>query len=294
MNSPLMRWLLDLETIPRDAETVRLTWGAPIPEWVWVLIVAAAALVAMASYRRLVGARKGRIALAVIRCSVLLLAAVLLARPMIEMPREEIEPDSVIMLVDRSASMTLEDVEDAALGGTDDRISRDEQLREALAANRAAFERIGEDRRTYWLGFHDGAFALDVGAAESSNVGDAEDAQDVAIAVPMELGEPTGRRTDLAAAIEQGLQRAAGRPITGVIVMSDGRTSAPVPRSLVRRLQAEGVELFAVPLGSSEPIGDLALRRVDAPRQAFIRDRVPVTVELDRFGSAVRDRKSVV
>ena len=33
-------------------------------------------------------------------------------------------------------------------------------------------------------------------------------------------------------------------------------------------------------------MGDLAIRRVDAPRRAFVRDKVPVVVEIDRLGDA--------
>ncbi len=45
--------------------------------------------------------------------------------------------------------------------------------------------------------------------------------------------------------------------------------------------------MFVVPLGSDEPLGDLAVKSIDSPRRAFVRDKVPVIVELDRFGEAV-------
>ena len=32
------------------------------------------------------------------------------------------------------------------------------------------------------------------------------------------------------------------------------------------------------------------MRRVDAPRRAFVRDKVPVVVEIDRFGSEMREQ----
>jgi uncharacterized membrane protein len=62
----------------------------------------------------------------------------------------------------------------------------------------------------------------------------------------------------------------------------------------VRRLQSDAVPVFAVALGSSDPIGDVAVRRVDAPRRAFVRDKVPVMVEIDRLGEAAAGRSVTV
>ena len=39
MNHPIVRWLLDLDTIPGDGEGLRLGWAHPLPAWVWELTV---------------------------------------------------------------------------------------------------------------------------------------------------------------------------------------------------------------------------------------------------------------
>ncbi len=39
MNDPLVRWLLDLQEIPPDAEGLRFGWDHPWPAWVWVALV---------------------------------------------------------------------------------------------------------------------------------------------------------------------------------------------------------------------------------------------------------------
>jgi uncharacterized membrane protein len=75
--------------------------------------------------------------------------------------------------------------------------------------------------------------------------------------------------------------------VSGVVVLSDGRTDDPPSRAVLRRLQADSIPVFAVPLGSPDPMGDLAINRVDAPRRAFVRDKVPVVVDIDSLGSAV-------
>ena len=39
MQSPFVRWLLDLDVIPAEAEGVRLVWEHPWPAWVWFLLL---------------------------------------------------------------------------------------------------------------------------------------------------------------------------------------------------------------------------------------------------------------
>lgn len=269
MNTPLLRWLLNVETIPADAENVRLAWENPWPAWAWALLIASAAVFAAWSYSRLVGKRAGRITLAGVRCAILLLVITVIAGPMLEMPRESVEQDWVLALVDRSASMQIPDGAPASQGL---RKTRDEQLRTIFDSHTPVLAELNEQRQLVWLGFHMGAFSLSAAEIET--------------AVIPEIGPADGPRTNLNTAIEQALQRAAGRPLSGVVVFSDGRTSDPPTRSLLRRLQADAVPVYVVPLGSSDPLSELAIRRVDAPRRAFVRDKVPVSVQLDALGEA--------
>jgi uncharacterized membrane protein len=275
VNTSAVRWLLDLETIPDDAERLRIAWEHPWPGWSWVLLVLGCAALALWSYRRLSGRRGARAALAAVRFGIVLLALILLSGPMLELPRETVEQDWVLILADRSASMTITDA-----GRGSRSLSRDEQLRRLIDDHAVTWGALAEQRQVRWLGFHAGVFDLARDDADPEAVFPAE---------AVELGEPGGDRTSLSAALDQALQRAAARPVSGVLILSDGRTTDPPNRSIMRRLQAEAIPVYTVGLGSPEPRGDLALRRVEAPRRAFIRDKVPVVVEIDRFGAAVRE-----
>lgn len=66
--------------------------------------------------------------------------------------------------------------------------------------------------------------------------------------------------------------------------MSDGRSADEPSRAVMRRLEQERVPVFAVPLGAAEPLADLAVREVDSPRLAFVRDAVPIQVDLEQIG----------
>jgi len=286
MNNAFVRWLLDLDRIPADAEAVRFAWERPFPGWVWLLVILGALLFAFWSYARIAGDRKGRGVLAVVRTLIILTLLVIISGPMLELPRTSVEEDWVLLLADRSQSMQIADAPKKVSDTFSARATRDEQLEETLAAARDTWNALDAERHLLWLGFHDGAFEL---------AGPGDDAQSAPPnETTIDLGDPSGRRTNLASAIEQALQKAAARPISGVVVFSDGRTIDPPSRSLIRRLQADQIAVFVVPLGSDEALGDLAVRRVDAPRRAFVRDKVPVVVELDRFGEAVRDMPAAV
>ena len=144
------------------------------------------------------------------------------------------------------------------------------------------WEQLAESRHVVWLGFHDGVFDL-VGADGNEPAG-----------LPVALDEADGTRTRLDAALQQALQRAAARAISGVVIFSDGRTIDPPTRASIRRLRSDKIGVFTIPLGSAQLLGDLAIRRVEAPRRAFVRDKVPVIVELDQLGTAAAGATATV
>lgn len=282
MNNELFRWLFNVQVIPEDAEFVRLIWERPLPPWLWALLLILAGVFAIWSYSQLSGNRFGRGTLAALRLVIILLALVLISGPMLEMPRETLERDWVIMLVDRSASMQIEDVEDNAGMA---RFSRDAQLKRLLVQHNETWLELDEDRELIWLGFHIGAFALDPPPTLASSPLEPEtDSQ-----LLRWLTRADGHATLISTSLEQALQRAAARPLSGVVLFSDGRTTDPPTRSVLRRLQQDAVPVYVVPLGSPDPLAELAIRRVDAPRRAFVGDKVPIIVRIDRVGEAARD-----
>lgn len=263
----LLTWLLGLENLDLASDAARLGFERPPPTWAWPGIVAAAAVAALWSYRRLDGPGPARAALGSLRALLLVALAVLIAGPRLVERDESVERDWVLALVDRSASMAIADAP-----GAEGRRPREAQLREALASAWPALAEMMGQREVVWLGFDAGAYDLGVGAAES----------------PPTLDEPTGQRTDLNRALAQALQRAAARPLAGVVVLSDGRTVAEPDRAVVRRLAADRAPVIAVPLGSAEPVGDLAVRDAAGPGVAFVNDLAPVRVAIDRLGAAAR------
>jgi hypothetical protein len=251
---------------------VQFGFARPLPAWGWLLVVAAAVLVAAWSYWRLPGRLWSRVALAGARALVLALLAVLIAGPQLVKPNERIEKDWVLVLLDRSGSMAIADAPVAA-EGQNGHATRDEQLKAAIEGAWPAFAQLAKDRTVVFLGFDSGVYDLKVREKGGAPAG-------------VEVGPAAGRRTSLGAALEQALARAAARPLSGVVVVSDGRSVDEPGRNTLRRLQAEKIPVYTVPLGSPDPVTDLAVAKAEAPALAFTNDTVPVSVEVDRIGAA--------
>jgi hypothetical protein len=259
---------------------VRLGLAHPLAPWIWALIVIGAGGVSAWSYWRLEGRRSARIALAALRATLLLLIALMLAGPRLVKPNETVEKDWVVVLADRSGSMRVADVDAGGnAGGT--RITRDRQMRDALRDAYPALSKVAAERELLFLGFDGAAYPIKV----------ERDAQGL---MPLNLPEASGTRTSIATALSQAMARTAARPVSGFVLLSDGRTSEPPDKALLRRLQADGIPIFALPLGSPSPVGDLAITRVESPSAAFVRDTVPVQVRIERRGTTSPDSTAVV
>jgi hypothetical protein len=236
-----------------------LTFARPIAGWAWVLVVGGLFGLSWLSYWRLESSRRVRVLLAGIRGFSLVLLVVLACGPQLRRDNERTEEDWLVVMLDRSGSMLLPDA-----GQIGQRVSRDESLREVLDSAGEVLERIAEGKRVMWLGFDSGVFDVD----------------------PGNLSAPAGRTTALGASLRSALDRVAGRPISGVLILSDGRSMDRPDRDVLRMLERRQVPVFTVGLGSAEPIADVAVRRVQAPSVVFAEDVLTAQVELERLGGA--------
>lgn len=249
-----------------NSPLVRFEFAHTPPGWLWVVVIGGAVALGWWSYARLEGKGWVRAVTGVMRALVLVMLFVLVCGPRLIEVKENVERDWVLVLVDRSGSMGIAD---APTEGASALRTREAQLRAVLAKGSPVFAAMTAERTVKWLGFDGSAYNLPMGAG-----------------APL-LEEPTGRRTDLAAAIEGALAKGAARPIAGIVVLSDGRSAggSTLPRPLVKRLAAEKVPVVVVPLGSGEGLVDVAVGNVESPPTAFVNDPVPVRVTVTRTGA---------
>lgn len=257
------------------ADGVSFDWARPVPAWGWLLVAAAVIIIAVAVYRGVDARLRTKVWLASLRAAMLALIAVLASGPQLTRQDTTTEPDWLVVLADRSASLQIADAPD--------RQTREDQLRAALAAIDQPLTQAGESREVLRLGFDRSVFELPEPTADAT------------------LPDPAGRETRLAAALDETLRRLAGRPLAGIVLLSDGRSADNPDEQLLARLASEQIPVFTVPLGGEAGSIDRAVERVEAPRVVFAGDTVPVRawarttgVEPDDTGSAKPVRLELV
>lgn len=241
---------------------VTLDWARPIPPWGWLLIVIGAVLLSGWSYRKLDGPRWPRGALAGLRGLLLVVLAVLISGPRLAKQNQTVERDWVVVLADRSASMMVRDV----AGADGVTRTRDEQLVAALAGADGAWETAARERKLLWLTFDAGASTLRVPGDRARP----------------ELPPATGRATDLSSALSHAARLTAARPVAGMVLLSDGRTTTPPSEDLLVQLKGRQIPVLSVALGNAKAQADLSVERTEAPSAAFVNDTVPVGVTISR------------
>jgi len=258
--------LFDLQNLSPGEEGVALGFERPIPGWGWALVILGAIAFSVWSYSRLTGSRPLRGALALTRAALLALLVLLITGPRLVQQTETVERDWILVLVDRSVSMTIPDGPLEQAG----RVTRESQLEQILEQTSEQWRKLANDREVVWLGFDRDAYELAAPAEGELNA--------------ITLDDPDGITTRIGAALSSALDRAAARPLSAVVLITDGRSLDAPDRTSLRRLRAERVPVHTVALGSPDPIGDFAIGRIDAPRSAYAEDPAPVRVRIDQSG----------
>ena len=105
--------------------------------------------------------------------------------------------------------------------------------------------------------------------------------------------QPTGRSTDLAAAMTATITAAQGQPIAGVVLMGDGTQTAPVTSGgatrVARTLDSLGVPLWTVPIGPAAGEGnarDVAIESLSDHYQFFAGNQIEIAFQVVTRGLA--------
>ncbi|MCC5823829.1 MAG: VWA domain-containing protein [Phycisphaerales bacterium] len=245
MNTWLNR-IFGLDGLGFGTPDAELVLERPLPEWVWALLIVAALLLAWWTYRGLPGPKAGRAAMGFLRGVIIVILVLLAAGPQLRLEQMRTEADRVFVLVDRSASMQVPDGPGA--------ITRDAQALAAVERAEPALLALGERSEVVRM-----AFGSSTRAVGDEGFGPAD--------------EPA---TLIGDALGVALDAARGGPIGGIVLLTDGRSTDPIPASVRRRLESERVPVFPVPLGSPDPVRSAGIDQTESPGVAFADDTVPV------------------
>jgi hypothetical protein len=241
----------------------------PVPAWIVIVLMLVLGLCVWMTYRGLAGRAWTRFMLGSLRVLTLGLLLVLALGPQIERHRELVEPDRVILLMDTSGSMNTPEVLDDG-----SRRTRAQSLSDVLSSNQNMLAQIRERSSIDLYRFDDrlhstSEFTID----------------------PSAIKDQSG--TSLNAAMHNAFKHAGTSPVSGVVVLSDGRSNDPISESMIESLLSSGVPVFTVPIGSSEPIRDASIGIVESPQAVFAEDRVPIRVQVRTDGYTSGDELRV-
>jgi hypothetical protein len=90
----------------------------------------------------------------------------------------------------------------------------------------------------------------------------------------------------IGSAIDQAIDRAGGRPLAGMLLISDGHNTGARPP--IDAARSGGVPIYSVPAGNMRPLPDVAIVDVSAPATIASGDTALVTANIEAHGFAGR------
>lgn len=264
---------------------------------IWLLLLAIGlGVLSYMLYRREEGvARWKRLTMTGMRIGLFVLLLLLIARPVVRFTLEGDIRKAILILVDSSASMSIEDPRTEALdqqraliatgaidpgAELDDKppatqpasMSRLELVRRGLANSKLdLLNRLKKDYDLRAVSFGDQLFDIPV---ES----------DQTVAAALEKVKADRSTTALGDAVRTAITKSRGQPLAGLFVISDGSTNAGSnPLAAAELASREGVPVYAWGVGITNP-KDIAVASIFSRDVAFIDDELPVVARLRTSG----------
>lgn len=246
----------------------------PVAESYLLVVVCALVLLGllMVGPGRERASRSKRAALAGVRLGVVVLVVLAMLRPTLVYTKTEKLAATVIVLIDRSRSMS---VPDEAGGGT-----RWEAVRQTLDGARETFSKLADD-------FEVLAYTFDADS-RPADVVDGEIRLDE---------DPGGQQTAIGAALDDVLRQQVGKRLLGIILLSDGaqRAYSPrdvLPQTVASRLKPLGYPLYTIRFGKSRGLGqaqDVAVRDMLANQTVYVKNELVVAGQIRVDGYTDRE-----
>ncbi len=271
----VLEWLLGLEQIHLGGDApLSIRLESPPAAWLQLVGVVLAAMVVVFLYRReAVSAWRRRLLIA-LRMGAIGVILLMLARPILVLQRNTVDPSVVAVLVDRSASMAVRDEANVDRVGTGRR-RWDRAVASLEGSNGLLAELLKRHQVDLWTF-----------AASAERVGSlARRADTPPLTRRLDAQAPDGRRTDVVGAMAETLQQMHGRRLSGLVIISDGRQNMPQQlESAVTLAGARSVPVHVVAVGSTRPRRDIAITSIWADEHVFVHDPVGIRVQLNATG----------
>ncbi|HZN66109.1 MAG TPA: hypothetical protein VFB66_12510 [Tepidisphaeraceae bacterium] len=218
-------------------------------------------------YRREGRSRPVRIALGVVRGTLLAFVLFLLNNPVLTLGQSRTEPSVVAVMLDDSVSMRVKDVVEGAESPT-----RLEAAVDLLAdGDQALLKELAKVHQLRLYTFDKDARPLS-GDAQPQAV---DGPVDPAMVKVLEGLKPEGQNTQVLRALSTVLADLQGQRLAGVVVVTDGRETPATPvADALRSVKNYGVKVYPVAVGSDRAPTNIDLQAVSVQDSAFKDDIV--------------------
>lgn len=288
MNGALV-WLLGLDPSAVEADDARWSLGVnawPEGPWAVAVIVGACAAVAGIWYLYRAEGRDvslvGRLLLASLRLGILALVVVMLLELVLVQTITEHLPSRLLVLLDTSESMSLEDpYTDEAQGAA---LARQLGLTtgsdEPDLAELRKLSRIDLARRALaplWPDLEEGRVVSAYGFSTSL--------EPVADIAGLDQLRAAGLATGIGDAVSAALAAHRGQPLAGIVVVSDGRSNTGAdPLPIARQAAQDAVPIYALAAGTAEGPRNVRLVEIETSPAVFVRDTAEIGVLIESRG----------
>lgn len=284
-----LRWLLGLDESTVEGVDARWSLGLNAwPEGPWAVAAIVAAVVAIGGVWYLYRAEGrdislvGRLLLASIRLTILGLVAVMLLELVLVQTLTEYLPSRLLVLLDTSESMALEDPysDEQQARSTATSVGLKSTSGEPDLAALRKLERIELARQALdplWKDLGEGRII--------SNYGFSTALEPVATTADLAKLKATGAATSIGDAMSAALAAHRGQPLAGIVLVTEGRSNTGVDPLQVAKVAAQdGVPVFPLAVGTTEGPRNVRLVEIETSPAVFVRDTAEIGVLVESRG----------
>ncbi|MFK7776837.1 MAG: vWA domain-containing protein [Gimesia sp.] len=257
--------------------------GLPSGDWMLLLLLGIVVLLAGGWWLYKRDAQQiplgRRCLLYAIRISILFLVIGMLLEPILVLSKEEKIPSHLLILLDTSPSMSLKDA------WKDEAKAMEVSQKLGMSANTDALRKM--NRMELVKKLIDKPFLKDLSAEGTRTVhlhsfSDKFDPTSLKLSEDWNTG---GNATAIAGSLRQALLAYAGMPLSGVLLVSDGQSTAgEPPEEVLQMLSDEGVPLVTVGVGTTDGPRNVAISELEVSPVVFVQDANQITVHIESRG----------
>lgn len=214
-----------------------------------------------------------------IRISLVLLVIAMLLEPILVLSKEEKIPSHLLVLLDTSQSMSLNDA------WQDEERAMEVSRSLGMSADVDSLRRMNRLQLAHKLVNESFLKDLSADGQRIVHLHGFSDKFDPEASSATEEWQAGGNATAIASSLRQALLSYSGMPLSGVLLVSDGQSTAgEPPEEVLQMLSDEGIPLISVGVGTTDGPRNVAITELEVSPVVFVQDANQLTVHIESRG----------